>query len=232
TQPTASLRSRPKWPAPPPPVIGNNNGASVLATEQLNTCNSDVLEEISSSLEQLNNLACKSPSIASNDSMTEYGWKTINVEVCDDSCAAGQQMTRSYQEPSRPTRPPPPRNVRRSSSPEGEYRMPSSNSNKTEQARSQETLKTSPPSSQRGNVHRSQSTLSGVPVACTKDNRTLVHLDTDTYPPQHPHHPHQQQQQQSFGPGESSYNTLPKPPLPNKPRSIVDSNKPNEITKL
>lgn len=178
---------------------------------------------MSSSLEQLNNFVSKSPSVASNDSMAEYGCTATNVEISDDYIA--QQMTRSYQEMSRPTRPPPPRNVRRSSSPEGGEILTSAG--KMEQSQPQEIMKALPhevPSSL-SSLHlanvRSTSGPVSAPVVCTKDNRTLLHLDMDTH-----------QQHVGIVAAGESYNALPKPPLPNKPKSIVDLNKPNEVTKL
>ncbi|VDK67087.1 unnamed protein product [Onchocerca ochengi] len=219
--PSAStiLRARPKWPAPPPPVIdySNCNNSSNNCTTNSNPC-SDSVEDMSSSLENLNNFVSKSPSVASNDSMAEYGC-TTNVEICDSS--ALQQMTRSYHEPGRPLRPPPPRNVGRSSTPDGAYQTSAVDS--VEHDNSQEVAKIL-----QSDLLRSSSGIQNsieicrnapVPVACTKDNRTVVHLDTDAY---------------HIGtlPGVESYNTLPKPPLPYKPKSIIDLNKPNEITKL
>uniref|UniRef100_A0A914S364 Rho-GAP domain-containing protein n=1 Tax=Parascaris equorum TaxID=6256 RepID=A0A914S364_PAREQ len=61
---TLPARSRPKWPAPPPPPSFNP------------------VEEISSSLEKLNSVVSKSPSTASNDSMAEYGYS--NAETGDE----------------------------------------------------------------------------------------------------------------------------------------------------
>ncbi|VBB26811.1 unnamed protein product, partial [Acanthocheilonema viteae] len=183
---SSTLRARPKWPAPPPPVIEN-----------------------------LNNFISKSPSIASNDSMAEYGC-TTNVEICDNFTFQ-QQMTRSYHEPSRPLRPPPPRNVVRSSTPDGGFQ--NSVVDSVQHDSLQEVKILQPDLRNRNSVEICRN-ASG-PVACTKDNRTVVHLGTDTY--------HQHAGTLS---GAESYNTLPKPPLPYKPKSIIDLSKPNEITKL
>lgn len=169
---------------------------------------------MSSSLENLNNFISKSPSIASNDSMAEYGC-TTNVEICDN---LQQQMTRSYHEPGRPLRPPPPRNVVRSYTPDGGFQTSVVDS--VEHNSSQEVAKILQPDLRNRNsaeICRN----APVPVACTKDNRTVVHLGTD------PCHQHAGTLSRA-----ESYNTLSKPPLPYKPKSIIDLNKPNEITKL
>ncbi|OZC05253.1 hypothetical protein X798_07773 [Onchocerca flexuosa] len=216
---SSTLRARPKWPAPPPPVIDypNCNYGSNNCRTNSNPCN-DSVEDMSSSLENLNNFISKSPSVASNDSMAEYGC-TTNVEIWDSS--ALQQMTRSYHEPCRPLRPPPPRNMGRSSTPDGGYQTFAVDS--VEHDSSQEVAKIlqsdllRSPCGKQNSVEICRNVP--VPVACTKDNRTVVHLDTDAY-------------HVGTLPGVESYNTLPKPPLPYKPKSIIDLNKPNEITKL
>lgn len=215
----STLRARPKWPAPPPPVIGYSNCSNTsnnCTTNHSNLCNDNV-EEMSSSLENLNNFISKSPSLASNDSMAEYGC-TANVEICDNF-AFQQQMTRSYHEPGRPSRPPPPRNVVRSSSPDGGFRT--SAIDLVEHDNSQEVGKILQPDLLRNRNSVDICRNASVPVACTKDNRTVVHLGTDG------HHQHAGTLSAA-----ESYNTLPKPPLPYKPKSIIDLNKPNEITKL
>lgn len=216
---SSTLRARPKWPAPPPPVVGYsncNNSSNNCTTNHSNLCN-DSVEEMSSSLENLNNFISKSPSIASNDSMAEYGC-TINVEICDNF-PFQQQMTRSYHEPGRPLRPPPPRNMGRSSTPDGGFQTSVVDS--VEHDSSQEVAKMLQPDLLRSRNSAEICRNASVPVACTKDNRTVVHLDTDAY--------HQHAGTLS---GAESCNTLPKPPLPYKPKSIIDLNKPNEITKL
>lgn len=172
----ATQRSRPKWPAPPPPA--NANPAASL---------NDV-DEISLSLEHLNNVVSKSPSVASNDSMAEYGCAPVDLTQ--------QMMTRSYQEPSRPTRPPPPRAARRSSSPEGV----GSSVNVYGGAR------------KLGDEHAE---LLNLPIDSSTNNRTVVHLDMDS----------------SQRTGENATG-VPKPPLPNKPRTAADLGKPAEFTKL
>uniref|UniRef100_A0A0R3RYM3 Rho-GAP domain-containing protein n=1 Tax=Elaeophora elaphi TaxID=1147741 RepID=A0A0R3RYM3_9BILA len=216
---SSTLRVRPKWPAPPPPILGysncSNNSNNSTVTHS-NLCN-DSVEEMSSSLENLNNFISKSPSIASNDSMAEYGC-TTNVEIYDN-VAFQQQMTRSYHEPGRPLRPPPPRNVGRSSTPDGGFQTSVVDS--AEHDSSQEVTKILQPDLLRNRNSVEICRNAPVPVACTKDNRTVVHLDTDAY--------HQHAGTLS---GAENYNTLPKPPLPYKPKSIIDLNKPNEITKL
>uniref|UniRef100_A0A915PGC6 Rho-GAP domain-containing protein n=1 Tax=Setaria digitata TaxID=48799 RepID=A0A915PGC6_9BILA len=215
---SSTLRTRPKWPAPPPPVVGYSNcsnNSNNCTANQSNLCN-DSVEEMSSSLENLSNFISKSPSIASNDSMAEYGC-TTNIEICE-SFASQQQMTRSYQEPGRPSRPPPPRSVRRSSTPDGGSQT--STTDLLEHDSSQEVAKVlRSPSGIRSSAEIYSN--ASVPVACTKDNRTVVHLDTDVC-------------NQHIGTlsGNESYNTLLKPPLPYKPKSIIELNKPNEITKL
>ncbi|CAG9535479.1 unnamed protein product [Cercopithifilaria johnstoni] len=216
---SSTLRARPKWPAPPPPVIGysnSNNNSNNCTTNHSNLFN-DGVEEMSSSLENLNNFITKSPSIASNDSMAEYGY-TTNVEICDNF-AFQPQMTRSYHEPGRPLRPPPPRNMVRPSTPDGEFQTSVTES--VEHYSSQEIPKILQPDLLRSRNSTEICRNAPDPVACTKDNRTVVHLGTDAY--------HQHAGSLS---GAESYNTLPKPPLPYKPKSIIDLNKPNEITKL
>ncbi|KAM3725789.1 Rho GTPase-activating protein [Dirofilaria immitis] len=219
---SSTLRARPKWPAPPPPVVigySNCNSGSNNCTTNSNLCN-DSVEDMSSSLENLNNFISKSPSIASNDSMAEYGC-TTNVEICDSFPL--QQMTRSYHESSRPLRPPPPRNVGRSSTPDGGFQTSAidtmGHESSQEAAKMLQSDLLRSPSGIQNSVEICRNTC--IPVACTKDNRTVVHLDTDVY--------HQHSGTLS---GTESYNTLPKPPLPYKPKSIIDLNKPNEITKL
>ncbi|EJD74469.1 RhoGAP domain-containing protein [Loa loa] len=215
---SSTLRSRPKWPAPPPPVVGYSNcnsNSNNCTTNHSNLCN-DSIEEMSSSLENLNNFISKSPSVASSDSMAEYGC-TTNVEICDNF--ASQQMTRSYHETTRPLRPPPPRNVGRSSTPDGGFQT--FTIDPVEHDNSQEVAKMLQPDLLRSRNSVEICRNAPVPVACTKDNRTVVHLDTDAC--------HQHAGTLS---GAESYNTLPKPPLPYKPKSIIDLNRPNEITKL
>ncbi|EJW85782.1 RhoGAP domain-containing protein [Wuchereria bancrofti] len=216
---SSTSRARPKWPAPPPPVVGYsncNNSNNNCSTNHSNLC-SDSVEEMSFSLENLNNFISKSPSVASSDSMAEYGC-TTNVEICDNFTFQ-PQMTRSYHEPGRPLRPPPPRNVGRSSTPDGGFQTSAVDS--VEHDSSQEVAKTLQPDLLRSRNSVENYRSAPLPVACTKDNRTVVHLDTDAY--------HQHGGTLS---GAENCNTLPKPPLPYKPKSIIDLNKPNEITKL
>ncbi|VIO87274.1 Uncharacterized protein BM_BM1878 [Brugia malayi] len=216
---SSTSRARPKWPAPPPPVVGYsncNNSNNNCSTHHSNLCN-DSVEEMSSSLENLNNFISKSPSVASSDSMAEYGC-TTNVEICDNFTFQ-PQMIRSYHEPGRPLRPPPPRNVGRSSTPDGGFQTSAVDS--VEHNSSQEVVKTLQPDLLRSRNSVENCPSAPLPVACTKDNRTVVHLDTDAY--------HQYAGTLS---GAENCNTLSKPPLPYKPKSIIDLNKPNEITKL
>ncbi|MCP9265780.1 hypothetical protein DINM_021166 [Dirofilaria immitis] len=157
---SSTLRARPKWPAPPPPVvIGYSN------------CNS-----------------------GSNNC-------TTNSNLCNDSFPL-QQMTRSYHESSRPLRPPPPRNVGRSSTPDGGFQTSAidtmGHESSQEAAKMLQSDLLRSPSGIQNSVEICRNTC--IPVACTKDNRTVVHLDTDVY--------HQHSGTLS---GTESYNTLPKP---------------------
>ncbi|VDN07731.1 unnamed protein product [Thelazia callipaeda] len=221
---TSTLRTRPKWPAPPPPCpshtnSNNNNCAPNISNPCRNNCNNSV-EDISSSLENLSNIISKSPSVASNDSMAEYGSPT-NVKVCDDF-SAQQQVTQSYHESDRPTRPPPPRNVRRSSTPDEGLQTPLLDS--ADQCGSYDFLKSLHYNSSL-NLTSAQNSADiiqkSAPLAIMKDNRTVVHLDTEV----------SHQYSASTSAFESS-NALPKPPLPYKPKLIIDLQKPNETTKL
>lgn len=209
---SSTLRSRPKWPAPPPPVAGNSH------CDNINNCAaihpnlySGCVDEMLSSVETLNNVVSKSPSVASSDSIAEYGC-TSNVEI-SDNFVFQEQLTNSYHDPGRPLRPPPPRNVKRSSTPDGRFQTSTVDS--LDHDSSQEIAKMS---QSRDSIEICRNTPALVDCS---DNHTVVHLDT--------HACHQHAGALS---GVDSYNTLPKPPLPYKPKLIIDLNKPNEITKL
>lgn len=190
-----SYRSRPKLPAPPPPSCANNV-ANIF---------NDHIEEMCTSLEQLNTITRKSPSIASNDSMAEYG--CINNEISEDyDCIS---MTRSINENNlaKPLRPPPPRNTRRTSSSPDQisqiFIRPTSYINAVCIQDFTELPKRE----------------SSVSFSNTEDNRKIIRLESEAF-------------QRSPSLITTIANVpMPKPPLPMKPKPIIDL-KPDEVTKL
>ncbi|KHN79438.1 Rho GTPase-activating protein 44 [Toxocara canis] len=194
SQQTPPVRARPKWPAPPPP-----------------SCFSNAVDEISSSLEHLNSVVSKSPSTASNDSMAEYGYS--NVEVGDDF-TSNTSMTRSLNEPLRPSRPPPPRASATQPLPHAEqiskpvarpvsYVNAVSSSQQESEGSAAASLVPPP---------RKNASLAVVKTSLDENNRTFVRLESDAF-----------QNSPSYS---NMAAAVPKPPVPAKPRSS------NEITKL
>uniref|UniRef100_A0A0M3HPT0 Rho-GAP domain-containing protein n=2 Tax=Ascaris TaxID=6251 RepID=A0A0M3HPT0_ASCLU len=151
---TLPARSRPKWPAPPPPPSFNP------------------VEEISSSLEKLNSVVSKSPSTASNDSMAEYGYS--NAEAGDEFNSSAS-MTRSLNEQLRPSRPPPPRASAQPPSPEQTPKptaRPISYMNAMNSGQQEPTVVPPP---------RRNPSVATVRTSVDENNRTFVRLETDTF---------------------------------------------------
>ncbi|MFH4974752.1 hypothetical protein AB6A40_001461 [Gnathostoma spinigerum] len=216
THQSSTLSRRPKLPAPPPPSQSTNS--SVVQSSSSHEI------ELSSDTEQLNrsHTKCrKSPSVASNDSLTGCG----DAENVDELAARQQPLSRSYCESNRPIRPPPPK-----VSPSLCQMSPDSSSSPRTVGLSRPVSYLSAVSTERDTMTQSapssnnETSLSVTSTrSCVDENhRTLLQLDSE---------PRSCAQPSSPICLVSTASVSIKPPIPMKPKNPTDL-KANEVTKL